>query len=346
MAVDSGSISIPGAPNADTTTPRALRLAEYSGRTLAAFDRATRFRTLVMSMPMMGTQTFQFPAIGRIGSQFHVAGNHVFDDGEGGAFNHVKRTIDSDDELVAATFVDKLEPLETEYPFIGIYLNKIGEELARQYEEFAFTAAIRAARHQSGNTTDLIPDDTATDGTGVGGFVGSVDITSGTTPAENGAKLLEALFSASQVLDEKEVPDDDGTRWSPQRVANYNLLVQNRELIDRDYGNAGNGIFYNGTVFVGAGFGLFKSNRIPNTNVATNPAGARNTYTGDFTEVHCVAIHSEVIACPTIQAPMLETQYDLPRRGNYLIGSTVQGCGPMRYECAVEISSAASQPAL
>lgn len=343
MAVDSGVISIPGAPNSDATTPRALRLAKYSGRVLAAFDRATQFRSMVMNIPTTGTDTLQFPAIGRISAGFHTAGNHVFDDGEGDQFNHVKRTIKVDDELIAATFIDKLERLETEYEFGGTYLTKIGEALAVTYEDFAFRAAVRAARHTTANTTDLIPDDVGADGGG--GFIGSLDISTGTA-AEIGGRVLAAAFQAAQILDEKEVPAMDGSRWMPLRPAQYYQLVQNRELIDRDYGGQGNGVFFNGTVFVAAGFGLLKTNRMPSTNVATNPTGAQNTYTGDFTGLVSVAMHREVIACPTIQAPMLETQYDLPRRGYYLIGSMIQGCGAMRYECGVEISTAVAQPAL
>lgn len=343
MPVQATGISFPGNPNSDATLARALRLAQYGGRVLAAFLRKTQLRSMIWSPQMRGGQTFQYPAIGRIAAAFHTSGSDVFEDaGFAGRFNHTKRTVEVDDELIAPTFVPKLEILETEYEFMSVYLDKLGEALAVTYETFAFTAGFRAARHTTANTTNLIPTDLGV--AGAGGFVGSIDITTGLTPAERGGAILAGLFEAQILLNEKEVPE--APRWAFMSPARYSWLAQNRELIDRDFGGEGNGLFYMGTVLVGAGFSLISTNRMPTTNITTNPAGARNTYTGNFTQTVALAVHGEAIVNPTLQAPMVETKYSTEKRGEMLIASMVQGVGPLRYESAVELSSAVAQPAL
>lgn len=340
MPVLAAGISFPGQPNSDATLDRSLRLAKFGGRVLAAFMQQTQLRNLVWAPSATGTQTFQYPAIGRITAAHHVTGDDVGEDGPIDDFNHTKRAIQIDDELIAATFLGNIEAKQTEYEFLGIYLDKIGEALARTYEERAFISGFRAARHTTANTTNLIPTDLGA--AGGGGFVGSIDLTAGGAAA--GAAILGALFAARTTLLEKEVPESGWYAFMSH--ARYAMLVQNRELIDRDFNGDGNGMFFMGKVMIGAGFALYGSNRMPTTNIATNPTGAQNTYTGNFTQTVALAFQTEMLAMPTIQAPMAEMFWDNLKRGWFLLGSMIQGVGPLRYECAVELSAAAAQPAL
>jgi len=343
MAIIATGQSFPGRPNSDATLDRNLRLAQFSGQVLAAFNRRTVYRNMVLHLDSQGAQTQQLPAIGRITGSHHVIGNSLFIDAGASRFHHVKRLVQVDDEYTASTAIPKLEQFETEYAYRDIYAGKLAEDLAITYETRALISAVRAARHQSGNTTNLIPTDMAADGTGVGGFVGSIDVTTG-TPAQIGGRVLVALFAAQQNMNEKEIPKEG--RMAFLRPAQYSALVQNRELIDRDRLGAGNGLFYNGEVFVGAGFALVETNRMPSANIATNPTGAQNTYTGDFSALVSVAAQVEAIAFADIQAPMGEYWYDPEYRSAFAVASMIEGCAPMRYECAVELSTAVAQPAL
>lgn len=343
MAIDALSLSRPSALNS-TGSPRALLLAKWSGEVLAAFIKKTSgVNDIILRMPIEGAGTVKFPAFGRISSGFHVAGNNIFTDGEAGRFNHVQREIQLDDLLTASTAVDNIERLITGYEFRSEYMTAMGNELAVQYDTFALIQAFRAARTNITNSPNLIPTDMGANGGG--GFVGSLDLTTGTTTTE-GQVLLEALFTAKQTLDEKEVPSED--RYFFTSFANYNRLVLNRELIDVDRlgNNNQNGIFWNGTVAIGAGFRLVATNRLPTTNIVANPLGANNTYTGNFTATVGIAFHKSAIGAIWLKPPGLEMEYDMQYKAWLLSADMCQGVGRRRYESAVELSTAASQPAL
>lgn len=334
MAIDSTALSRPGMVNS-AGGDSALYLQVFSGEVLAAFNEKNFVNSLIMKKNIRGAKSATFPKFGRIPALHHAAGNSIFQDSEGGQFNHAVSSVSVDDLLIAATTVDEVESLRNYYEVRAPYMVKIGNSLASQYDRYALQAATRAARMDETNSGNQIPTDMDT--LGEGGFVGSLTST-------DGASLLGGLFTSQTTLDEKDVPDED--RFAPLRPATYSLLVQNKDLLNRDYGNEGNGIFFDGIVFVGAGFRLIKTNHIPSTNVATNPTGARNIYTGDFTALITTVFHREAIGAVWLIAPAMETPW-LPEYQVYgLIGKMAQGVSATRPECAVELSTAATQPVL
>jgi hypothetical protein len=343
MAVDAASITRSGRVNASGDV-RALFLTTWSGELLMQFERMNWIDRIFPRKTLRGAKTTEWRAMGRIPAVFHATGNDVFEDGEADAFNHVKRPVTLDDLLLAATFVDELDEIRSEFDERQPYTMELANALARTYDVFGIRALIRGARTNITNSATLVPAD-MTGGAGDGGFVGLVDLAGvGDTPAVRGGILLDALFAAQQLLDEKDVPEMD--RFAPLKPVHYNYLTRNRELIDRDFGNEGNGVFFDGTVFIGAGFGFIKTNNIPADDLTVNPTGANNTYTGDNTAVHTATFHRSALGIVEAKPPTMEAEKLFEKRGWGVISETVRGIAPVRYEAVVEISSAASQPAL
>lgn len=333
MAIAAGSLSRPGMVNAaggDTV----LFLQIASGEVLAAFNEANFLNSIILQKDCRGGKSAAFPAFGRIPAGFHTPGNDIFEDGEANDFNHVNRPVYPDDLLVAATAVDKIDELRAYYDVRQPYTTKLGNSIASQYDRWGMQAVLRSARTNNTNSSNQVPSDMGL--LGSGGYA-QVTIT-------DGASILQGFFAGRQGMNEKDVPLPD--RWGPVSPYTYNLLVQNKELLNRDYGNEGNGVFYNGEVYVAAGFKLVETNHIPSTNVATNPTGARNTYTGDFTTTVTGLFHKEAIGNTWLMAPVLEIEWMFPKQCYGLVAKTSQGMGPVRFECAFELGSGASQPAL
>lgn len=341
MAADATGISRAGQRNA-TGDARLLLLQVWSGELLMAFERFNFINTMVMKKQIRGAKIVDWRAMGRISGGFHTVGNHVFEDGEADAFNHVKRPVELDDLLLAATLVDNLDTLRAEFSEREPYMTELGRYLATTYDQYGLIALGRGARTNITNSANLVPAD-MTGGAGDGGFVGNVDLSTGTS-SEKGGVLLDAYFTAQQLLDEKDIAEED--RFAPARPAHYNYLVRNRELLDRDFGNEGNGVFFDGTVFVAGGFGLIKTNNIPSETLSVNPTGANNTYTGLFGAHHTTLFHRSALGIVEMLAPRMDVDWYPEYRSHGLIAEMSQGTAPVRYEACVELSSAASQPSL
>jgi len=108
----------------------------------------------------------------------------------------------------------------------------------------------------------------------------------------DGSALLDAIRQMTEFWDDNDVPEEG--RHVVLRPAQYNLLVQNQDLLNRDFGGQ-NGIFSDGTVFRAWGAALVKSNLLPiDATYASvgrsSDIGIRNKFGYDFDASNVAAL--------------------------------------------------------
>lgn len=164
-----------------------------------------------------------------------------------------------------------------------------------------------------------------------GGNGGTV-ITSATAGTDADA-LIAAAFDAAQAFDEKDVPESD--RYLGVKPAQYyNLVNSSSKLINRDYGNDGNGSIAGGMVLRVAGMEIVKTNNLPDSNIVTGD------YTGDFSTTVALAWQKGAVGTVKLMDLSLQSEYSVRHQGTLLAGRYACGHGPLRPECAIEVKTA------
>lgn len=148
--------------------------------------------------------------------------------------------------------------------------------------------------------------------------------------ATSGSTLAGGMFDAAQNLDEKDVPSDG--RYAYFRPAQYYLLAETTDVINKDWGGAGN--YAKGTVFEVAGIGIVKSNNVPITDLsgdATHGVNAENN-------VGQVA-HRSGVGTVKLRGFSVEQEYDIRRQGTLVVAKNAVGHGFLRPEACVEFKT-------
>ena len=332
------NISLPGAINNGMDDLEQF-LIVFSGEVQSAFVQATITGGTHQEKRLDFGKSAQFPGHGRATARPLPRGVNLLTDNAGtSVFNVSEALVAVDRPYVADTFVDKHDDDMNHWETRQRYADELGQSIARYRDYLAFRAILRAGRTAS--PSNLIPTDLG-DALGAGGYVGSLPVVGTRTPAE----LLEALIGAAQIFDEKSVPRD-GRRIAPVRPSDYWLLVRNTDLLNRDYGNEGNGVYADGEVMRAAGLQLRMTNLLPTDNLTTNPDGLVNTYTGDATELVSPVYWWDAIGSVIRMDPDVETEYKMEVGGYPIIAKMSGGTAPVRPASVVEIGENASQPAL
>jgi len=296
--------------------PQALFLKVFSGEVLVAFNETTQFIPRTMNRNISFGKTAQFPASGKSSASYHTPGVEL----TGQVLNHAERNISIDDLLVSDHFVALIDEAMNHYEVRQIYSKQMGEALAVTADQNIAQVMALAARSAATVT----------------GLSGGTQITTALMDTD-GSVLLAGAFSASQALDEKDVPQGGfpngpaNGRTLFVRPAQYYNLVQQATAINRDF--SGEGSIAQGTIFRIAGLDVVKTNNIPSTNVVTGPTA----YQGDFTKT--VALVSHPSAAGTVRLIDLRTEmgYDIRRQGTLLVAKYAIGHGILRPESSVEL---------
>jgi hypothetical protein len=226
--------------------------------------------------------------------------------------NHAEITLTVDGLLVAPLFLAKVDELMNHYDVRGPYATEMGRELAQQYDLNVAQTAVLAARSASVLT---------------GRPGGSV--ISAASMLTSGTALSAALFSSAQTFDEKKVGVSD--RWGFFRPAQYYLLAQQKDLINKDYNGAGS--IAAGTIQTVAGIDIVKSNNVPSTNVTTGLA----KYQGDFSLTAGIVMNRWAVGTVQLMDIALESDWEARRQGTFMLAKMAVGHGKLRPECAIEI---------
>lgn len=229
-----------------------------------------------------------------------------------------ERVINIDDLLIADAFLANIEEAKNHYDVRSIISTELGRALAYAYDKRSLQAAVLAAR--SANTV-----------TGIQGGTALINANYGTI----GSTLAAGIFQANQTFDEKDVPPDE--RYFYCRPAQYYLLAQTTEVLNRDWG--GSGAYAEGSVLKVAGIGIVKGNHLPITNISA-VTGEQNTYNGNFSTTVGVAWHKSAIGTVKLLDLSMESEYQVWRQGTLMVAKYALGIGVLRPEAAVELKTA------
>jgi hypothetical protein len=289
----------------------ALFLKQFGGEILTEFENMTKFKGRHFVRQIRNGKSAQFPMIGTVTSSYHTPGNFI----DGQQVNHAEMVITVDGLLVAPVFVAQIDELMNHYDVRGPYAEEMGRELANQYDSNVARIMTIAARSASVLTGRL-----------GGSRVGHADM------ATDGAKIKDALFTAAQTFDEKNVPSSDRNGFF--RPAHYYLLAQQTDLINKDF--SGQGSIASGTIETVAGITLVKSNNVPNADDSSN-TDLMAKYRADFSST--IGIVANRYAAGTVQLMdvSLDSQWEIRRQGTFMVAKMAVGHDRLRDDCAFEI---------
>jgi hypothetical protein len=289
----------------------ALFLKRFSGEVLAAFDEVNMSMDKHNVRNIDSGKSAQFPATWKATASYHTAGVEL----DGQAINHSERVIAIDDMLVSDIFISDIEEAKSHYEVRGEYSKQAGRSISYTLDKHVLQMIVLAAQASATIT---------------GGNGGSI-----LTDAEfdtAGGDLAAGMFDAAQALDEKDVPEDD--RYFALRPAQYYLMAQTTNVLNRDWG--GSGVYAEGTVLKVAGISINKSNHTPRTNITTGPTKYRADFSNTYGQVW------QKGAVGTVKLRDLSTRMDyLPRNlGTLIVAKIAVGSGILRPESAVEFQVA------
>ena len=312
----------PGALNGDIGTwekENANFLKVFTGEVMTAFDTAVKFKDKHLVRTIEHGKSASFPATWKATARYHKPGTPVL-----GSNNilHGERVITIDDLLLADVFIPKIDEAKQHYDVRSIYSKQLGNALAKTFDLNVARVIVKAAR-----STATI--------TGANG--GSV--LKNTNAAVDSDILAGLIFSASQIMDEKDVPEGN-TRYCALKPAQYNLLAQNTKLLNKDWG--GSGVYSDGTILRVGGIEIVKTNNLPQQTF-TAVDGERNDYAVDCKDTVGTVWNEDAVG--TVKLMDLATEMSGPDfaimyQGTLMVAKYAIGHGILRPECAVELSKA------
>lgn len=288
----------------------ALFLKQFGGEILTEFERTTVFKTRHFIRQIRHGKTAQFPLIGTVTSSYHTPGEFI----DGQSVGHAEVTISVDGLLLAPVFIDKVDELMNHYDVRGPYATEMGRELAQQYDVNVARTAVKAAR--SANVLTGRPG---------GSQIYHANMLT------SGPELGKALFKAAQTFDEKDVGTSDRNAYF--RPAQYYLLAQEKDLINKDYSGAGS--IASGRLETVAGIDLIKTNNLPSTNVTDGNA----KYQGNYTGTAGLIMNRWAVGTVQLMDIALDSEWEIRRQGTFMVAKMAVGHGMLRPECAIELTN-------
>jgi hypothetical protein len=301
----------------------AMFLQVFAGEVLTAFRKATIFESLHTVRTISSGKSASFPLIGLNSAAYHTPGTML----TGTQVKHAEAVIKIDDKLVSNVFVADIDEAKNHYDVRAPYSTEMGNALAYTFDKNVAAMIAKAARTATNFNTDL-PGGTR------------IKIVAASKSAITGAQLATALFSAAQKMDENNLPEND--RYCVLAPAEYYKLVQETNVINRDWGGAG--AYADGTVLRVAGITILKSNHLPTTN-RTSTTGEQNDYTANFTDSVALAFNKMAVGTVKLMdLKMEQTGSDVHAlwQGTFMVASMALGTNILRPDCAVEIYTATS----
>ncbi len=295
----------------------ALFLTVFAGEVKLTFDQVNIMTPLHMVRDIQNGKSCTFPKVGQATTAFHQVGGADID---GTDISHSEVVVNIDDKLTASLYVAEIDELMSHYDLRAPFATELGRAMARAFDRRALQATVLAARASTIVTG------------GNGGS--SVTHTGAATDAE---VLKNAIISAAQKLDEKNIPETD--RYAALRPAQYALLIQDTDVINADWA-AGNGNLATGVVKQLNGITLRKSNNIPSTNIASATTGENNTYYGNFTNTVAPVWHRDAIGTARLLGLTVETAWKIEKQAWLTVAKYALGTKYINPECAYEIKNA------
>ncbi|MCG7628389.1 phage capsid protein [Epibacterium sp. MM17-32] len=302
---------------ADQTEANALFMKQFTGEVLTAFNEMNVFMPMHQVRTISQGKSASFNHTGKANARYHTAGTPILGDNK---VKHNETIIKIDDKLISDVFIDDLEEAKNHYDVRSEYSKQLGAALSREFDQKVARVIALAAR--SSNKIDDLP--------------GGSRLTHADAKTD-GTVLSNLLFTAAQTFDEKDVWE--GERYATFKPAQYYLLVQNKDNLNRDWG--GNGSYASATLPQVAGIEIHKSNNIP-SGVVTSASGERNDYSGDFSTT--AGLVFQKAAAGTVKLMDLAMQksgsdFEIMYQGTLMVGKYAMGHGVLRPECSIELAT-------
>lgn len=290
----------------------ALFLKVFSGEVLTAFETNCVTEDKHMQRNITSGKSASFPATWKVNASYHVPGAEIV----GQVSNTNERVITIDDLLISDAFIPLIDEAKNHFEYRSIYSTEAGRALAKAKDKNVLQLGVLAAR-------------AAATVTGASGGTALTNASYGT----DGATLAAGIFSAGQALDEKDAPDSD--RYAFFKPAQYSLLAQTTNILNRDWG--GSGVYAEGTVLKVNGIAIVKTNNLPITDLsAVTPA----KYAGNFATTVGLVFQKGAVGTVKLLDLATEMAYDIRRQGTLIVAKYAIGSGILRPECAVELKTA------
>lgn len=297
-----------------------LFLKVYGGEVLTAFETEVVTMDKHLVRNIASGKSAQFPATWKVGAEYHTVGSEIT--GEISNTNEVVITVD--DMLVAPIFLANIDEAMSHYEVRSIYSTEAGRALAYTFDKNVLQCMVLAARESA-----LIS--AVTGPPAVAASNGGTQLTSATTLYKTSATDLAAgLYLAAETFDGNDIPAERNVFLKP---AQYYLLVQNVNLINRDWG--GMGSYADGKIVKIADMPIIKTNHLPTTNIATGVA----KYQGDFTKTAAVCTTPYAAATVKLIDLAIESDYLVNRQGTLVVAKYAVGHDHLRPDCAVELKT-------
>lgn len=304
----------------------ALFLKIFAGEVLTAFERANIMQGRHRVRTISHGKSASFPIVGGVEARYHTPGAEI----TGQKVEHNERIITIDQLLIADTFIASIDEAMNHYDVRSIYSTEIGRKLAYTMDRNVIIEFIKAARASSILTTK--PN---LGGAQVENDLFKIDATAGAKDVkEKAAALAAGLFEAAQILDEKDVPKEG--RFALFRPAEYYALVQNTDVINRDWGGAG--IYSDGKVWRVAGIEIIETNNIVKTDTTQANDPDYNPYHNvDATQTVGIVATPDAVGTVKLMDLAMESGWDMRRQGTLILAKYACGHGVLRPECSVEL---------
>lgn len=300
----------------------ALYLKTYAGEVLTAFEQASVTADKHVIRSISSGISAQFPLVWKTGGSAYMYTTNSGGSGTGGtgaysltgqAINKAEKVISIDGLLVADHFVNNLDEAMSHFDVRSIYSNEAGIILGTQWDKNILQEGVLGARSSA-----LVQD-----GNGGTSLTNASFGTSGST-------LGSGLFDAAEAMDENNCPEDG--RYMYVRPAQFYLMAETTDLINRDWG--GSGDLAGGNVMRVAGINIVKTNNLPITDLSGADVHGVNAST-----VKALVMHTSAVATVKLLNLAVETEYDIKLQGWWVVAKYAMGHGYLRPECLVELKT-------
>lgn len=331
-----------GQKNATGTT-NDLFLKVFSGEIITVFDEVNVMLPTTTVRTITTGKSAQFPAVGVANATYHVPGQDILADDAAtpeylSSVKHNEIIIVINDLLVSSVFIDSLDEAKNHYDVRGEYTKQMTGALSAKADRTLIHHGIQGARE-------------AADRFGGTDYIGkSIDIGAASAAAVTSAQLIKEIFAAAEYMDSKDVPSDD--RYVVLSPTEYYKLIASADgsagglVLNRDFGNEGNGSIAGGTIMSVAGFKVLKSNHMPTANldVSATHSGDQSTLadatlTGDGNIPIALCYQKGGLGTVKLRDLRVEAERRIERQGHLIVASYAMGHEVLRTECLVELKT-------
>jgi hypothetical protein len=299
----------------------ALFLKVYAGEVLTAFEQASVTMDKHVIRSINSGISAQFPLVWKTAATEYAYINGAGDTGttgialDGTIIHKNEKVISIDGLLIADHFVNNLDEAMSQFEVRSIYAKEAGIALGTQWDQNVLQQGVLGAR-----SSTLI----------TGGNGGSV--LTNASYSTSGVTLGSGLFDAAEQLDENNVPESD--RYMFIRPAQYYLMAETTDLINRDWG--GSGVYSEGEVMKVAGIHIVKTNNLPISNISSAQVTAHD---GNFSTTKALVMHKSSVATVKLLNLAVETEYSIKNQGWIIVAKYAMGHGFIRPEGCVEFKT-------